>query len=328
MGVLNREVVDTINEVYSDIYNEAADSPTQHVVESKGLVHEISGVTAPVVNLAWMKNYVRMRLWRGERQVNDGELFDHLMRNAKYESTISTRVEDVEDRVYALKGKSDVQELRDAYDIRKAEEFGKLLADAFTSTDTLDGVALISDSHPQGELEFDDTRPEGEQWKFNADSTWSNLTTDLFDETALWDARENMLLRRDHLGQPVTPNADLLIVGPKLERTARQILTRDAKAENNAAVDNETKGLVQYTVEPRITDAKWFLVDSNPRRKPFVFWNRVAPQFQMLNGTATAEGDIDYYTFMNDEILHGIRARMGFAFGAPEFIYGSDASGA
>jgi phage major head subunit gpT-like protein len=322
---LNRSVIDAINKTYVDMFEDHMAAIVPTVPERAGLVFPLTGVLGGKnANIAFMRNYVRMREWINEREHSDGIALEHLITNAEYEATIKLLISDIEDNQFVLQGKSDVAQLVDAYNRRKNTELHRLMDDAFTSTDTFDGVPLISESHPRGELVYDKTRPRGQRYRINAASTWSNRLTgdpDLTEDN-LWAAREAFLLRKDHMGEPLDVMPNLLIVGPTQERLARTILNNNVKNDSGAAVDNETKDLFQLSVDPRITGNAWFLTVANAPLKPFVFWNRVPPQLQRTGGP-TFEGLVPDSVFFHKSLFWGLRTRMGFAYGSPEYIYGS-----
>lgn len=338
MSVLNRSVIDAVNKAYIQAFGDAMGQVRPIEWEGLGLVQRLEGKlgTGKTVNMAWMRKYVVMRRWEGERVYRDNEAFEFLVRNNVYEATIRTPITDLEDGLNVLSTETDAASLANAYQRRVNQDMHRLVKESFTSTNTLDGVPLFATNHPYGSFEFDASRPEGERWKFNQAGTYSNYTDNVFDETALWDARQAFIERKDFMGEPLGIMPDTLIIGPSKERLARTILTNSTKGDSNGGtVENESQAMFRYIVDPRLTGSQseyWFLVASNAPRKPFVFWNRVAPtlQYQGFSGDLSANaasGEVPARVFDKDELIHGLRTRYGVAYGSGEYVYGSDGTG-
>lgn len=148
----------------------------------------------------------------------------------------------------------------------------KILTDALVDNTLLgyDGVALVSNAHPHG--------PSGNQ---------SNANTGTFSSTTVEDAIEDSQELRDENGMPFNVNLDTCMVGPALERKARQIFEADSevlKLDNTGAEASSgvvTSSPIMNVFQGRMTvvvnrllpvnHAKAYLIDSKAPAKPLAF---------------------------------------------------------
>ena len=326
--LLRRDIVEAMNVSYNRTFTDALEEASESALVST-LVTETTS-TAGRENYAWMLDYVRMRKWIGEREVSDDEVREYFIRNDEYEATVKTKIRDIQDGVYALQAQSKIQQLADAYPDYKNDFIVDLMLNGFDGKGP-DGVPFFSEEHPWGHIEKVENRG-AETYQFVADGQFSNMTDAEFSEDALWNAREAMRKFKNHKGRTANVRPDTLVVGPALEREARKLLTYDriVKVEGGTPIEqrNESQGLYTLIVEDRLDDSgRWFLFDSSKRIKPFIFQLRQAPIIQMTSAfTPTAnQGEIDFYAFTKNEILHGIYARFGGGYGVPAYAYASTA---
>lgn len=355
MASLNRGVLRGIETMYTDAFDNAMDEAQAPPLQSLGLVDTVTGFNARQLNVTWMRRYSVMRQWVGERDFDDARrFFEMIMFNEEYENAIKIRVNDIEDGIVTEpRAQNDMADLVESYNTLLQHQLNDRLINAFNNSHiggeitgpygqtiyqgSIDGKPLIADDHPYYEqIDFDSSRKAGEQLRLTQGGTVSNYTDALFDEDALWAARQEMREFKDFRGRPAPAFPDTLIVSPKNERSARQILERAYKAESNAAVNNETQGLYDIYVDPWLAGSddedKWFLVDTTSRRKPFLWWNRVPLQRQRAFGGGNldenvASGDVSWNVFKESAVHLGVRARFGHAYGAWNKIYGSDGTG-
>lgn len=289
-------------------------------------------------NYAWLTQLFGVRRWIGEREVLQGFAQEHLIRNEIYEGTVATKIQDIEDGVYVAGAAAQIRGLAAAYQRRQDMAVIDLIVNAFTAPDasndlrTVDGKAFFATDHPWWSQET--IKANGtETYRVDPDGTFSNVVTTAFSEDALWTAVEGFRLLQNHQGEPADVSPNLLVVGPKLERAARRMLTSSTVARENSpdvwtVEENEMKGMFELIVEPRFgTSERWMLFDTSSEMKPFILQNRVSPQVQMVGSFSenAAEGTIPEHVFHKDEILHGIRGRFGVGFGLPFYAYGSTA---
>lgn len=356
MSALNRGVLRGIETMYSDAFDNAMDEAQAPALQQLGLVDTISGFNGKQLNVTWMRRYSVMRQWVGERDFdNSRRFFEMIMFNEEYENAISIDVNDIEDEVVTEpRAENDMMDMVESYEVLQQHQLNDRLVNAFNTTHiggsitgpygqtiyqgSIDGKPLIATDHPYYEqIDFDSSRPAGEQLRLTQGGTESNYTDAIFDEDELWTARQAMREFKDFQGRPAPSFPDTLIVSPKNERKARQILNRQLKNDSGAAVDNETQGLYNLYVDEWLAGAddedKWFLVDTTSRRKPFLKWERVPLQRQRAFGggnldSNVASGDVSWNIFKEGAVHLGVRARHGYAYGAWNKIYGSDGTGA
>lgn len=116
-----------------------------------------------------------------------------------------------------------------------------------------------------------------------------------------WDGKDPLDMRGTHL-----------IVGPKLEKTARELVgsAQVANAGGTATISNPYfQGRYQVVVSPRLTgtyDDYWFLADLSKATKPLIFQNRepitTAAQTDWASPQVFSKGILQY----------GAQARYGF----------------
>jgi len=196
----------------------------------------------------------------------------------------------------------------------------KPVVDVLLSNPTcLDGVSLLNDSHPYA----------------SGGGTWDNKTTSSLDATTLeagWVAMSGLKLEN---GAPAGIRPTHLMVSPKFEREAMDLLgvnraipfsnagVPDAAANVVAAVvmENWLKGRLQLIVEPRMYDGThdddWLLMDlSKPSAKPVIAGEAIAPQAVVVT-SAESESMIQRDSFQY--YVTGNAAIGGFV---PHVVYG------
>lgn len=324
-NIVNKAVIDAINVNYRREFTLAMERQGGTPLMDRLTWQTTSSKKSE--NYAWMLEMVRMREWLGQREdASAAEVFSHVIKNRKYEASLYTAIEDIEDGTYVLRSKSEIAQLVEAYTDYREEKIHDLLDSGFTQLGP-DGQLFFDTDHPVGRMTK--IRANGaETYQFDQTGVYSNKTTDLFDEQALWDARKNFRLLTNHLGVPSGAVPNTLIVGPELEQEALTLTSTGhvIDATDTVLRPNILQGKYELIVDPRITDSKWFLASTDRVLKPFIFQNRVAPQLQHV-GSANPSGEVDDAVFMSDSIKHGLRTRFGVGYGVPHLIYGSDASG-
>lgn len=221
---------------------------------------------------------------------------------------------------------------------------------------SMDGEPLLSDSHPYYEtIEYDPNGRRGERMHLEQGGTYTNLVDKELTRDALWEVVQLFREQKHYTGKPANMGQpDTLIVPPALEQQAREILektmifttddTNGAAATDNIVPDmdlvvsNWLFGDMEatfsfdgtdYTNETLNKGSMWYVANTRPDRKPFIHWDRKAPQIQRPVGTPDlgssnpAEGAVDYLTYKEDAAEVGARARFGVSFGVPQVILGS-----
>lgn len=153
--------------------------------------------------------------------------------------------------------------------------FDKLCIEALAGNPTgLDGVALLSNSHPFA----------------NGGGTWDNLTTSALSFSSFNTERARMRALLQENGEPFNLNPSILICHPDDEEIALQIAGSDTKPVSvatdgtlnsggvgGAQIQNVFQGTFTVVTTPRFTSGDWVIID--PRYKPigFCVWKDPMP---------------------------------------------------
>jgi phage major head subunit gpT-like protein len=247
-----------------------------------------------------------IREWVGDRQPANvsGEALE--VKNRKFEGTVAVDRDDVQDDQTGLYGLL-LQDLG----ARAANFPGLLAAEAL--------VAGISGTWCDGKEFFSTTR------KYNK-ATISNKTTAALSAETYALGRSAMRQYKGHDGQPMGARPSLLVVGPKLEATAFDILKNELAVKTRTegatpvggAVKNAWMGSADYLVLDYLADDYddyWFLMDASKPLKPVLIQEREAPVLTSLD----KETDPD--VFKRDEYLYGVRMRYAATLTLPHMVY-------
>lgn len=164
------------------------------------------------------------------------------------------------------------------YLLANAGFWDKIVIDKLLSNPTgMDGVALLSASHPYG-----------------ASGTWDNLDGGALTQSTLKSGIAAIEGLRGENGEPMRLSPTHLIVGPALRRTALDLTgaMRPMAVGTSSSMDsggfaavyaeNWIKGQLTVIVEQRFAngtnDNDWVLADLSPRAKPFIFAEAAAPK--------------------------------------------------
>jgi len=374
MATKNRGVLVATADVLIDALEMEFDQVSRPVTEELGLVDRIGERQAQALDMTWMRRYHMWREWIGEREMrHDRRLFQARMYARKFEDTIRVPIEDIEDGVEAnFDPQGEAAMLRQGYEDLVEKEHNAYFTHAFDQNfikgsvtgpygeeiyvGSMDGEPLLSDSHPYYEqIEYNEAAPQGERVNLVQGGTYSNLVNDALTIDNLWKAVRNYREMKDYRGRPANAGMpDTLVVGPKLEQQAREILEQTnvlVSDSNGAAAINKARPNLDVRVNNWLygtadgcdfnfdgtpysnndvsVDDMWFLVNTSSNRSPFVHWDRKLPEIQRPVGTpgledgSPAEGAVDYLTFKDDSVQIGARARFGVSFGVPHTIYAS-----
>lgn len=151
-----------------------------------------------------------------------------------------------------------------------------------------DGKALFANNHPL----------------ISSAGTGSNLTTGALSDANLKIGIQCMESQVDEVGNPIVATPQILVVAPKNEFLAKELLNSSQKAGTNNNDINTIKGALTVFVDPYLTNEDaWFLIDPSLYELNF-FW-RVKPEFK-------ADDDFDTY-------VAKYRAYMRYSYGASDW---------
>lgn len=190
--------------------------------------------------------------------------------------------------------------------------FDKLVIEKLASNPTgIDGVALLSDSHP-----------------FGSSGTWDNKSGNALSFGEFKAARAAMRSLKDEFGEPLNIEPRILLVHPDEEELALQIAKADSKpvsvgtagAINSGGIGgssllNVFRGTVDVIVSPRWTSGKWMLVD--PRYAPIALCVWRDPETVVVDDM-TADARV-----RRDEFFYGVEADMTADGVQPWGVYGN-----
>ena len=208
-----------------------------------------------------------MRQWIGDRVVQDIEGNVLALENGDYEHTIGVLRNDIEDDQLGMYTPLFTKMGQDAENL-----WGKLAMDAMVANGNwIDGAAF-----------FGTTR------KFGA-NTIANYVTSALSSTTYGTARTAMMSYMGHNDQPLGIMPNLLVVGPKMEATAKKIVdseklvesyaadTDDATLLNHVAGPNPYYKTATVLVHPDLVgtrDDYWFLLATTGVVKPVIVQKR------------------------------------------------------
>jgi phage major head subunit gpT-like protein len=204
-----------------------------------------------------------------------------------------------------------------------ADFFEKPVVDFFLSNPIgLDGVAIISDSHPYG--------PSG--------ATWDNKTTDALSQTSLEAGIVAMRSLRFENGEPAGFFPTTLVVGPALEREALDLTGADRMMPvSNAGAPDATSSVVaavmirnwiggrlSVMVVDRFAngtnDNDWYIMDlSKPGIRPIAVGEGRAPSGVVVDDP---QSEPRLQRASNAYYVDAFAALTGYA---PQCIYGKNA---
>ena len=247
----------------------------------------------------WFSRWPKMRQWVSERHISALAAHGYNVRNEKFETTIAVNRDDLEDDILGI-----YQMQANGAGVAAAEWPDILVYSALEDGETglcHDEKPFFSDAHPLDNGETFDNLLSGQA--LQADSL-ANA------KASLGAARTMLMTMPDEEGEPMGLMANLLVVPPALEDTAKILSMSDRLGGDDP---NPYKGISVH-VSPRLKSAtKWYVMDTTGSLKPLIFQERSAPQFDSLMNPESTER-----VFLRDEYLYGVRARGAAAYGLPQ----------
>ncbi len=265
---------------------------------------------------AWLDRIPAMREWIGARYVNSPSIRMQTLVNKLFEDTIGvprTAMEDDKIGVY-----------------RPLME--ELSRQAAVWPDTMVSEAMIAGTSAvvyDNQYYFDTDHPVNMDDASIKDLAGSATQSNLLTSSAL--SAENLKTAISRMGgfvgadgRPMRLQATTLVVPTALQFTAREILNNQFIAKDllltggqrgATVTENVMRGTLDLQVWPFL-DAEpnnWYVLCNNRGFKPFIFQQRMAPEFVVL----TRPDDHNVFNF--DEFLYGTRCR-GVAGYGPWFL--------
>ena len=247
----------------------------------------------------WFSRWPKMRQWDSERRISALAAHGYNVRNEKYESTIAVSRDNLEDDIIGV-----YQMQANQAGVAAGEWPDILVYSALEDGEAglcHDGQPFFSEAHPLDNGDTFDNLLSGQA--LQADSL-ANA------QASLGAARTMLMTMPDEEGEPMGLTANLLVVPPALEDTAKILSMSDRLGGDDP---NPYKG-IEVHVSPRLKSAtKWYVMDVTGSLKPLIFQERLAPEFDSLMNPETTER-----VFLRDEYLYGVRARGAAAYALPQ----------
>jgi len=290
---VNSETLESARRTYKAIFLKGA-SAAATVYEKLAMV-VIS--TGSAVEHKWLENMPSLREWVGERVIKSLSAEGMIIKNKRFEATVSVSRDDVEDDQLGLYS-ANMKILGENATKHPDNLVTTLIKKAFTSTG-YDGKFFCATDHPNGDL-----------------APWSNKSLGILSSANYSTARAEMMSLVNDEGEPLGVLPDTLIVPPQLEAMAKQILKADQLANGQT---NVNKGEAEIMVLPKLSSnpTQWFLAQLANEAKPFIFQDRKKPEFVALDNPT------DPNVFKRNEFVYGVDYRGNAGFGFPQLIHGS-----
>ncbi|MCW5945919.1 MAG: Mu-like prophage major head subunit gpT family protein [Fimbriimonadales bacterium] len=272
----------------------------------------IVNTTIPQQKYAWLGSTPTMNEFVDERKPSGMTEYSYSIEDKTFEASIAVDRKAVEDDQYDLI-RLRVRELAD----RVAEHQHKLcvesIANGFTEAG-YDGLSLFNASHP--------TYPGG---------TYSNLANDPLDASGIAEAISKMMLVPDDRGEPLGIVPDTLLVGPKLQWSAIELIESPVVVYKGNGTDtasstpykNAFQGKLKLVVSPYLRGSfedQWFLLDTSRAMRSIILQQRsdVPVEFTAMDSGGSSES-----AWWHDRYFYGVRGRYNVGYGLWQTAYGS-----
>lgn len=290
--VLTGQNLRGLNVVYSAAFNKAYEETPTNYQKVAMCVPSQTRET----NYAWMGQLPNMREWINSRELSNLMLYDYSIKNKTFELTVSIPVNDIADDLISVYTPL-IQEM--GLSAKKHPDLlvFDLLGKGF-SEKGYDGVSFFSDKHSTG-----------------GKIQQSNVSTKKLNAESYAEARDQMMSLKGESGRPLNIMPDTLLVSPKNEAIARELLFADLIAGSS----NINKNTCDLLVAPELSEQpdKWFLLSTKRYVKPIVFQERERAKIVCKNK------ETDDNVFFDDNVIYGIKARYNVGYGLWQMAYGS-----
>lgn len=290
--IINQANIHGLTAAYSAAFNKTLGETKTHYKE---IATEVPSSTSEN-NYAWLGQMSGMREWIGEREIQHISEYGYTIKNKKFERTQGVPREAIEDDQYGVYSPM-FSMMGEEAALHPDELVFDLLTKGF-KTNCYDGKPFFAADHKSG------------------DTVFSNRGEDQLSSESFMEARTTIMSFRGDKGRALNIIPNLLVVSPKNEAKAKEIL----EAEIISGTSNPTKGMAKYLVATQLAgenEDKWFLLATNKFLKPLIFQKRKPIKFTMMTR------DTDINVFMSDQFLYGADCRDNVGFGFWQMAYGS-----
>lgn len=272
----------------------------------------VVGTTMPSQKYGWLGTVPPMREFIDERRPSGLAPYTVTIEDKVFESTLAVDRRAIEDDQLDMI-RLRIRDLAMRVSLHRHQMVVEALAAGFSATG-YDGVSIFNSAHPTV-----------------ASSTYSNRTTSALGAGSLSDGINAMMQVPDDQGTPLGIVPDTLVVGPKLQWTAMELVESPVVVYKASATDtasptpykNALQGRMQVVVSPFLTgstDDYWFLLDTKRPIKGVILQQRsdVPVEFAALDNSNSSES-----AFLRDRYLYGVRGRYNVGYGLWQTAYGA-----
>jgi phage major head subunit gpT-like protein len=265
----------------------------------------------PIQKYAWLGMVPPMREFLDERRPQGMASNAVTIEDKVFESSIAVDRRAIEDDQLDLI-RLRVRDLAFRVAAHRTQIVVEALAAGFTATG-YDGASLFNTSHAVGT------------------TTYGNRTTSALSASSLAEGMNAMMGVPDEHGIALGIVPDTLVVGPKLQWTARELIESPVVVYKGNATDNAGstpyknafQGRVDLVVSPYLTGASddyWFLLDTKRPIRSVILQQRsdVPVEFSALEASSGSES-----AWMRDRYHYGVRARYNVGYGLWQTAYGA-----
>lgn len=293
--IVNQANLRGLDVSYSSAYNKAFEGTPSNYEKIATIVPSTTAET----NYTWLGQIPQMREWVGEREIQNLAAYDYIIKNRKFEMSVSVPRDAIEDDQYGVYTPLFSNMGESAARHPNTLCYGALKA-GFTEK-CYDGKPFFAEDHPSGE---------------NGKKKVGNVSHEKLNADTYEAARTTIMCITGDKGKSLQLVPNLLVVSPANEKAGNLIL----KADQINGTTNIWKGTAELHVEPELADMPdaWFLLCTNRFLKPIIFQKRKA-----IKMTALTKDD-DANVFLKDEYIWGADGRFNAGYGFWQMAYGSD----
>lgn len=272
----------------------------------------VINTTLPSQKYAWLGTVPPMREFIDERRPSGLAAYSQTIEDKVFESTLAVDRRALEDDQLDLI-RLRIRDLAQRVSFHRQQMVVEALSGGFSATG-YDGQSFFATAHPTV-----------------ASSTYSNRTTSALSAGSLSDGINAMMQVPDDQGTPLGVVPDTLVVGPKLQWTALELVDSPVVVYKASATDtasptpykNALQGRLQVVISPFLTgtsDDYWFLLDTKRPIKGVILQQRsdVPVEFTALESGSGSES-----AFMRDRYYYGVRGRYNVGYGLWQTAYGA-----
>lgn len=275
-------------------------------------ISTIINTTTPVQKYAWLGSSPLVQEFLDERKPNGMVENNYQIEDKTFEASIAVDRRAIEDDQYDMI-RVRIRELAE----RIAEHQHKMVIQAMVNGFTAlgyDGVSFFNTAHP-----------------VSPGSAYSNRSTNGLDSINLQAAMNSMMLTPDDRGEPIGIVPDTLVVGPKLQWNAIELIEspvvvyrgNNSDTSSSTSYKNVFEGKLRLVVSPYLrgaSDDYWYLLDTSRAIRGTILQQRsdVPVEFSSLDNSTN--GDSSWW---HDRFYYGVRARYNVGYGLWQTTYGN-----